>query len=309
MDKNMNCIDNYLNNILICQLKRFGVSDSVCNQVTDNIKLQMLSLLECWNDIEFRNTILAVGLEEGEFYKPNAKIEVKCFVVVTIRNSLLETLASDDYKSLSATRAVSDEEIKLITSSAIEYFSTTNFKELAKSLDFSDISNIYKVIKEKYTVAWNMLAVIGNTKKKLLRFEKTKADFDEEAISLIKQEESSLETTYNEVVLSGYDVSMDENLVKILKHAYSNPGFVFFSNSFKMISRNANKLFRVLNILLQCNAIIVTANYYITNGYVEIRKPLIKPAHTMSQVSKDLSNIKGTSTKHSAALKQISKEL
>ena len=46
----MNCIDNYLNNILICQLKRFGVSDSVCNQVTDNIKLQMLSLLECWND-------------------------------------------------------------------------------------------------------------------------------------------------------------------------------------------------------------------------------------------------------------------
>lgn len=32
-DENMNCIDNYLNNILVCQLKRFGVSDSICNQI------------------------------------------------------------------------------------------------------------------------------------------------------------------------------------------------------------------------------------------------------------------------------------
>lgn len=304
----MSCINKYLNDVLTPQLKECGISDVICDRVTNNISLQMLSLLEYWNDDKFRNTILNIGLEEGEFYQPNTKREVKCFVVVTIRNSLLETLASDAYKSLSATQALSDYEVKLITSKAIEYFSEIDFKVLSKSLDFGKICNIYKKVKEMYPVAWNVMEAIGNTKKKCLRFSKVNADVDKELISILNQQENSPQTTLNSVVLSGYDENLDDTLINILRQACSDPHFVFFSNSFKMISRNVNKLFRILNFLLQHNAIVVTVNYYITNGYVEIRKPLIKPAHTTSQVYKDLQNIKGLSARHADVIKHVSKE-
>ena len=227
-NKNMSCINNYLNEVLTFQLKDFGVSDVICCRVTDNINLQMLSLLEYWNDDNFRNTILNIGLEEGEFYQPKAKIDVKCFVVVTIRNSLLETLASDGYKSLSATQALSDYEVKLITSKAIEYFSEIDFKELSKSLNFDKIDNIYKKVKEKYPVAWNTMESLGNTKKKCLRFSKVNADVDTELIHILNQQEDSPNAKLNSVVLSGYDENLDETLIKILKQAYSDPDFVFF---------------------------------------------------------------------------------
>lgn len=304
----MSCINDYLNGVLTRQLKEFGMIDDICERITNNIGLQMLSLLECWNDDVFRNTVLNIGLEEDKYYQPNAKIDVKCFVVVTIRNSLLETLASDAYESLSAARAVNDSEVMLITSRAIEYFSEIDLRALSQSLDFSGICNIYKKVKETYPVAWNAMEALGNTKKKCLRFTKVNADFDSELINILNRQENSLQTVVNSVVLSGYDENLDETLVKILKKAYSEPGLVFYSNSFKMISRNINKLFCVLNFLLQCNSIIVTANYYITNGYVEIRRPPVRPAHGLKRIQEELQNTKGLSARHAAALKQIYKE-
>lgn len=224
----MTCIDNYLSSILTNQLKAFEVSDAACKQVVENVKLQMLSLLQCWHDEEFRNTILFVGMEEGMFYKPNAKIEVKCFVVVTIRNSLLETLASDDYKCLNVKRVISDSEIREITAGAIEYFSKVDFEQLTHSQSLSNIQNIYENIKRKYPVAWRAISAAGNTMKKHLRYEKVNAVPDNELICLISQQESKIETTSNKVVISGYDEAFDDTLIKILKYAYSNPDFVFF---------------------------------------------------------------------------------
>lgn len=126
---------------------------------------------------------------------------------------------------------------------------------------------------------------------------------------MINQQDTALKTAFNKVELSGYDENFDNTLVDILKCAYSASGFVFYSASLKMISRNADKLFRVINFLLQNNAIIVTANFYITNGYVEVRRPLIRAAHGTSEINKNLCNYKGVSAKHLAALKQLAKQL
>lgn len=188
----------------------------------------MIYLLECWDDEELRNTILTVGLEEGTFYEPNAKIEVKCFVVVTIRNSLLETLASDDYKSLSATIELSDDEVKNITSAAIEYFSKVDFAELEHSVKSDSVCNVYKRLKEQYPVAWKAISMIGNTKRKSVRYESVKGEVIKDLISLISQRELCDEMKYNKTILSGYDESIDETLMNILTYAYSNPRFVFF---------------------------------------------------------------------------------
>lgn len=305
----MNYIDNYLDNILTKQLKSFEVTDNICKQVTENIKLQMLSLMQYWRDDEFRNTVLSVGSEEGTFYSPKAKIEVKYFVVVTIRNSLLETLASANYASLNAKRMITDSEIREITAGAIEYFSAVDFNRLSDSLDFCNIHNIYKNIREQYPVAWRAISAIGNTKKKCFRYGKVDADSDKELICMINQQDTTLKTVFNKVELSGYDENFDNTLIDALKCAYQAPGFVFYSDSLKMISRNADKLFRVINFLLQNNAKIVTANFYITNGYVEVRRPFIKPAHGTSEINKNLRNYKGMSAKHLSALKQLLKQL
>lgn len=145
-------------------------------------------------------------------------------------------------------------------------------------------------------------------KEKMFAILKAYADVDKELIYMINQQEDSPDTELNSVVISGYDENFDELLIKILKQSYSDPDFVFFSNSFKMISRNINKFFRIINFLLQYNVLVVTPNYYITNGYIEIRKPLIKPAHTATQFYKDLQNIKGLSARHADVIKHISKE-
>lgn len=299
----MNQLDNYLINVLSAQLKEYEMTDSICEQITSNIRMQMLSLLQYWDDEEFRNTILAIGLEEATFYKPSAKIEIKCFVVVTIRNSLLETLASDGYKKLYAKRMITDAEIPKITSSAIEYFSGVDFKSLSENLDFSGIDNVYKTLKETYPVAWKALSVIGNINKKICRYDKEEKISNGDLINMINCDDYEQQQIFNKVIMSGYDETLDEALVKILKNVYSKPGFTFFSDSLKMISRNVRKLLRVMEFLLSNGATIVTNNYYITNGYIEIRRPFVRPAHTSDGSRVELNNFKGVSPKHLNALK------
>ena len=76
-----------------------------------------------------------------------------------------------------------------------------------------------------------------------------------------------------------------------------------------MISRNINKLFRVINFLLQCDATVVTENYYITNGRIDIRKSIVREAHGTKDANKKLLYTKGLSAKHADALKNVAKSI
>ena len=212
----MNTIENYLNNILAKQLKEFDVDDAVCSTVVSDIRKNMLSLLQYWHDEKFKKTILLIGLEEGRFYEPNANTEVKCFVVVTIRNSKLETLASDNYCALNAKRIIEDYEIKAITSYAIKYFSDVDFNELSLSLDYKNINNIYIALKEKYQMAWNAFESIGNTKRKRVRYNRITSDPDSELICLIKNTYNAQYKLMSKTVLDGYDESLDDDIINIL---------------------------------------------------------------------------------------------
>ena len=93
----MDAVSHYLNHILTPRLRGYGVTEQFLLYTVSTIHTQMTSLLRHWNDREFRNTVLLLGMEEGSFYEPPAKIEVRCFVVVTIRNSPIEMLQSNSY--------------------------------------------------------------------------------------------------------------------------------------------------------------------------------------------------------------------
>ena len=88
-------IDVYLNTILTQQLEHMGVQSfpGAIEAVVADIRLRLQSVLSSWHDLRKRNTLLLLGREEGAFYEPrSASLEIRAFVVVTIRNSLLEDL-------------------------------------------------------------------------------------------------------------------------------------------------------------------------------------------------------------------------
>ncbi len=133
----MDAVSHYLNHILTPRLRGYGVTEQFLLYTVSTIHIQMASLLRHWNDREFRNTVLLLGMEKGSFYEPPAKIEVRCFVVVAIRNSPIETIQSDTYPEAGLSQILNSRDVKEITSEAIRYFSKQNFAELCSQAKLS----------------------------------------------------------------------------------------------------------------------------------------------------------------------------
>ena len=123
-------IDKYLDTILIPQLEHLGVQSfpGAIEGVVTDIPLRLQSMLSCWHDLRTRNTLLLLGREEGAFYEPrSASLEVRAFVVVTVRNSLLEdlgipgaSLIPDDV--LEEEKPMQEADVRPITECAISYW-------------------------------------------------------------------------------------------------------------------------------------------------------------------------------------------
>lgn len=75
----MDAVSHYLNSILAPRLRGYGVSEHFLLRTIGIIHTQMTSLLRHWDDRVFKNTVLLLGLEEGSFYEPRAKIDIRYF--------------------------------------------------------------------------------------------------------------------------------------------------------------------------------------------------------------------------------------
>ena len=91
-------IEGYLNDVLKPQLAAFDVSTKFIKTVTNTISNQIYSCAYYWLDEQFRNGLLTIGAEEGLFYEPHADNDIRNFVVVTIRNSEIERMQTDNYE-------------------------------------------------------------------------------------------------------------------------------------------------------------------------------------------------------------------
>ncbi len=144
----IDAVSHYLKNILTPALLRYGVAQSFVIYTAETIAMQMNSLLYHWKDNSFRKTVLFLGLEEGSFYEPAVKTDIRCFVVVTLRNSPVEVLQSDAYQEAGLKKELSNKEVKEITSAAVQYFSRQNFEEMCKQADISNGRDLYAELKE-----------------------------------------------------------------------------------------------------------------------------------------------------------------
>jgi len=293
-------IDKYLYNYLTRRLHYLGLPVAGINKVIVSIEKQMVSLISHWNDREFRDTILFLALEEAEFYEPAGPIEVRAFVVTTIRNSMLELIACDDCSQVGLSEPILNNAMKELTKEAILYFYKVNLSDIAKEFEINRIEDVYSEIASKYPVAWTVIKTLALNIGQNKTFEKiipiTPIDYDE--LKLRYEHSKEIRST----VFNGISEELDINLLEVIGETLAGITDFFYIDCFKMLTRNLNKLLRVFEILLEKDKIIVTANYYISNGHVEKRKRILRAAHDEKDMLYNMQCIRGTAPKHREVL-------
>lgn len=267
-------IENYLNNILSPLLVEYKVKYRYVLKICEDIRNRMFSILHLWNDEKKRNAILFLSKEEAPYYLPKSKPFIAEFVVTTIRNSMLEVAASDNCHSIKMIQALSNEEIKKITSSAIIYFGEYGFEEMMHELPLEFV-NVYENAINKYPIAWNALLNISNMDQQIFELSNSEAN-EPRALSNESVATSKIEVA----VCDGYSVSFDTQLCSMLNKIISGENSVFFVDCSKMLTRNFEKYLHVLEIILKSNGVFCTCNYFISNHCLEKRKRFIRAAHT-----------------------------
>ncbi len=301
-------VTKYLQEVLLPTLRQFRVPERYVEKIADTAALQMVSLLRHWDDLAFRKTILLLGMEEGDFYEPAGKTDVKRFVVVTLRNSPLETIQSDHYASAGMTRSLSDQDVKAITGGAIRFFNSLDFSAMCRQAKVCAADDFYQEIAERHPAAWTALRVLGTTSAKTVDFPKVR--FDDPfsagaycaAIDDHRSEDEPLSLS-RKVVYDGYSPEWDPQLQALLTHLTAAPGGTLVVDSMKSVTRNFEKLMDVLEFLLTRNGVFASANFYIENGHVERRMKPLRAGHTSREMDANIRRTAGLGYRHAAALK------
>ena len=302
----MNPIEIYLQS-LSGTLNNFGVTEEYNGLIVESIRTRMLSLLWSWKDKAFRNAVLFTGTEEGVRYDPKVdNQDIAPFVVVTVRNSLLETASSLDFPKAGLQAELTIKQIKEITSKAIEYFSSIDFNQLSEQVQQSS-PNFYQEISQKYPCAFTALKAISSNDKTSIYYNKAKAEPYNIPRDLIDRETKVTDRRddYKEITLSGIDGKIDNGLYNHLQSIARGELEIFYSDSLKSISRNFEKLLIVMEFVLTRDKTVATANYLFRNGYVEKRKRLLKPLSGKVDIQQNIIHLKDAGPKHRKILEDI----
>ena len=304
-------IDDYITGVLEKRLTEFNLKEKYVKDIGADVKEQMLALLYHWNDIKFRKAMLILGLEEGKFYEPESDIDIKCFIVVTVRNSLIETIFSEESKKMELAEPLPETYIKRITMDSINYFKNINFEQLANEVVKNNVNDKYNKIAKRYPMAWEALVQLGNCNGKKVVYEEVKVIDRIKIDNLLKANVDSNKSKEKivEDTQSGISEEFNEGLVAQINNILKDPEpSVFYVDSFKMLTRNFEKLLKVLEILLENGKIFLTSNYLISPSYIGKRVNIYKAAHNNKDVIEKLNNSEflfGVSKTHLAALKSL----
>ena len=303
-------VTQYLQDVLVPTLDHFRVPAAYTRQIIDTVELQMISFLRHWDDLAFRRTLLLLGSEEGPFYEPAGKVDVKCFVVVTLRNSPIETIQSDNYASAGMQSSLSSQNVKTITSGAIRFFNPLDFSSMCLQAKKCSGCDYYQEIVERHPVAWAALRALGTTSAKIIDYPKVQYNnpFSIEACNEIQingEDESQKERLTKKVIFDGYSAMWDPQLLELLRKLSSSSGKIFVVESLKSATRNFEKLMDILEFLLTHDLKFVSTNFYMENGHVERRVKPLRAGHTSKEIKKNLSQTAGLGYRHACALNHL----
>ena len=296
----MKVIDGYTQTVLLPQLRSLGLNKRQCEIVVLDVTQRLESLLSHWNDEFFRRTILVLATEEASFWEPRtASVEIRSLVLLAVRNSLIEDLgASHPYtKELrSARERLPDNRMRWITSEAVKYFQAADL--CAAPVQGS--RNVLADLPGRFPAAWHVLSLLGNSPQSEIVCD----------LPVVESQppDSSPSGRANEqhsVVMSGIDPRLDSHLREMLRMVKARELDLFFSPSFKSITRNPKKLLSIIEHVLRYGGTVLTSNYLLSPSYLARRDPLLRPIHYNSELDAQLGNATGLSERHRNALASL----
>jgi hypothetical protein len=279
------------------QLKAHGLSKRQCAVVAGDVSIRLHSLLKHWNDATFRNTLLLIGTEEASFYEPRAaSLDVRALVVVAVRNSLLEDVASKEPATAALRpghRELSAAELRVITAAAVAHFQGVDLA----ALESDRFADLFDPLPARYPRAWEALYALANCPGHEVSY--AAAEISPSTRSLLPDALPG-GVEQKTVVVSGVDPTFDPVLVAALQNVRDGAQPWFVSTSFRGITRHTEKLFHVLDLVLFSGAAVVTPNYYLGPTYAARRSPLLRPDHRNER--KQFHDLTGLSDRHREAL-------
>jgi hypothetical protein len=293
----MAVVDGYTQSVLVPQLQRLGLNQRQSAIVVDDVVQRLESLLSHWNDEFFRRTILVLGTEEGSFWEPrNASVEIRSLVLLAVRNSLIEDLgASHPYtKELrSARERLPDDRMPWITSEAIKYFQAADLDAVQPKSN----RDVFGELPQRFPAAWHVLSLLGNSPRSEIVCDLPVAESQP-----MNSSSSGRQTQRHTVVTSGIDPRLDSQLLKMLRLVKERELDLFFSASFKSITRNPKKLLSIIDTVLRYGGTVLTPNYLLSPSYLARRDPLLRPIHNTFELEAQLKDATGLSERHRNSL-------
>ena len=296
----MTVIQGYTQSVLLPQLRSLALSKRQREIVIDDVSQRLESLLFHWSDLAFRRTILILGTEEASFWEPHASsLDTRSLVVVAVRNSVIEDLgATHPYTKVleSRNKQLRDEQMPLITSEATNYFAAANLDDV----QVQPKRDLFGDLRRRFPIAWNALSLLSGSSEDEIACELPIAE-DDSTDSLPSQ----WQVQHRTVVASGIDPRLDTHLVDMLRQIKLRELQLFFSPSFKSVTRNPEKLFFLIDYVLRYGGTLMTLNYLLSPTYLARRNPLIRPPHYTSEIEALVANPDGLSERHKELLASL----
>lgn len=286
-------------------LVRLGFSSPQIAAVTSDVDIRLRAILCRWSNEPLRRTLLFHGVEESTFYDPaRGDPDARALVVVGIRNSLLEDFASTTEAARrwgAAAPLVSDRNIREITSDLLACMVGLDLAALAErvgapphDLDpFADLS-------ARYPLAWKAMSEAASMVGHAKVYDPLPAGHD--SILPDSSPTATSGSTFVSAAVSGIDARIDQGLAQGMRDTVEG-GLPFMGFSgFRGCSRNPDKLYRVMNDLMNHDLAFVTPNYFLSNGYVARRQALLRPCHTDPEFLAQIADHSGLKPRHREAL-------
>ena len=302
-------IATYLRQRLAGQLATRGLTDQQIAPVVDDVRGRLTSLLSHWDDLPIRQALLFIGREEATFYEPSGTdLNVRSLVVMAIRNSFVENLASTPEAARQmgvAGPVLLDRDIPTITGEAIRFFSDVDLADAARaSAGVAGRADGFSCLPAAYPAAWRALTELSSLQGAESHYPAVPTKCPCVTVG------RSLPTSWQagesrSQVLSGMERAIEPPLQRVLRLIKNGVVPALFADSFKMITRHPGKLLEVIEFVLSSDRAVVTHNYYLTNGHVAQRIPLLRPAHTVREARDKFHDRSGLSPCHDRALREI----
>jgi hypothetical protein len=303
-------METYLTQFLAPRLQDgYGLSGPQVDLLVSDVRSRLASILRCWSDRAFRQTILVTGVEEATFYQPaSAPLETRALVVLAVRNSLVGDLNAQQPAIPGFQHAIPDSEMPAVTGEAVHYFGRVDLNATSQRLPPLP-HDAFGEFPGRFPTAWRALSHLAQLRGKDLEASFEPLDAPPPGLAL-PTELASSPFELNPVVMSGMSPEIDLVLGQALLALRRGITDLFFADCFKFVTRNPHKLYRVLEFVLCHGAAFVTHNYYLANGYVARRRRLLRPAHTVSDMMAKLEARKrGTTQRHRKVLEDVARQV